>query len=328
MGSRAVAARREIEGEVRRLVADVALPALGEAGRGFDLTIPRLGRSSLVFLVDVEGGRPFVVRVGRGRRGRRDLARRVRAARYWTRHGLPTPAVLHADLSWATRRRTGFSLLCEARIDGGNAVDLARGEGAGEAGFAAVGRAFARVHAVERRWHHGSFHQPRVGPFGYRLVKRHGEWTRALHRLGLVPEALGREHRAWLEGFPRLHDGGPFQLIHRRCTESDVMVDRDGEAWILEPQRCGFGSFLTDLVRIEARIGGGDEARVAALHRGYFEAAGPARRECYDALVPVFRADLHLSNALRWGRKLHEGDAAAGPAFAAELERYRKITGV
>jgi len=325
--SDALQARHEIEGEVRAAVERVVLPALGEPGRRAELTIPKLGRSSLVFLVDVDGGRSFVVRVARGRRARRGLRRHVRAGALWARHGLPTPAILHADLSRAARRATGFSLLCEQRIRGRNAVELGPGE-AGRAGFAAVGRAFARVHAVERRWHHGSFHQPRVGPFGYRLVKRHGEWTRALHRLGVVPRELGAAHREWLGGFPLLHAGGPFQLHHRRCTESDVMIDDAGEAWILEPQRCGFGHFLTDLVRIEERICRGDEARVRALHGGYFGAAPAGRREVYDALVPVFRADLHLSNALRWARKLGRGDAEAEAGFARELERFRKITGV
>jgi hypothetical protein len=238
--------------------------------------------------------------------------------------------VLASDVSRRGHRRTGFHWLCEQRIDGNNVVELAPGA-AGFApvgrAFAAVGRAFARVHAVERRWHHGSFHQPRVGPFGYRLVKRHGEWTRALHRLGVAPEGLTRSHRAWLDGFPALRAGGPFQLIHRRCTESDVLLDRAGEAWILEPQRCGFGSFLTDLVRIEERIGRGDEARIEALHRGYFGAVGAERRQAYDALAPVFRADLYLSNALRWARKAGQAEPGAEAALARELDRFRKITG-
>jgi len=302
----------------------VVLPALGEAGRRFELTIPTLGKSSLVFLVDVPDGRDFVVRVARGRRGRRDLERRIRAGKFWSRHGLPTPAVLHADLSRRTRRDAGFFLFCEQRIHGRNAVDL----GPGEDGFAAVGRAFAKVHAVERRWHHGSFYQPRVGPYGYRLVKRHGEWTRELFDMGLTPRDISKPHRDWLAGFPGIHAGGPFQLIHRRCTESDVMIDEGGEAWVLEPQRCGFGSFLTDLIRIEERIGGGDEARVRGLHQGYFGSVGRERRDVYDALAPVFRADLHLSNALRWARKMRKGADDAEGEFVRELDLYRKITGV
>jgi len=324
MGRGAVEARREIEGEVRDAVERVVLPALGAAGRPFELTIPSLGRSSLVFLVGVPRGPGFVVRVARGRRGRRGLRRRIRAGRFWARHGLPTPAVVHAELSRSARRQTGFFLICEARIRGSNAVDL----GPDDEGFAAVGRAFASIHAVERRWHHGSLHQPRVGPFGYRLVKRHGEWTRALADLGLAPRRLTRDHRAWLGGFPGLHAGGPFQLIHRRCTESDVMVDDAGEAWVLEPQRSGFGSFLTDLVRIEERIGGRDPERIARLHAGYFSATGSERREAYEALAPVFRADLHLSNALRWARKRAEGVELAEAGYVREFDRFRKITGV
>ncbi|MBW2448284.1 MAG: phosphotransferase [Deltaproteobacteria bacterium] len=303
MGTEAVQARREIEGEVRAVVERVALRALGQAGRPFELTIPTLGKSSLVFLVDVPEGHDFVVRVARGSKGRRDLSRRVRAGKFWARHGLPTPKVLHADLSPATRRDTGFFLLCEQRIHGGNAVDVA----AGESGFAAVGRAFAQIHAVERRWHHGSFYQPRIGPYGYRQVKRHAEWTRELFDMGLTPRDLTKPHREWMATFPGVHAGGPFQLIHRRCTESDVMIDEGGEAWVLEPQRCGFGSFMTDLIRIEERIGGGDESRLKGLHTGYFGAVAPARRDVYDALAPVFRADLHLANALRWARKMHKG---------------------
>jgi len=323
----ALQARHEIEGEVRDTLERVILPALGAAGRPVELTIPKLGRSSLVFLVDVEGARSFVVRVARGRQARRGLRRQRHAGALWARHALPTPAILHADLSRSVRRATGFAFLCEQRIHGRNAVDLDAGA-AGAAGFAAVGRAFARVHAVERRWHHGSFYQPRVGPFGYRLVKRHGEWTRALQREGLVARELGARHRRWLGGFPRLHEGGPFQLHHRRCTESDVMVDDAGEAWILEPQRCGFGHFLTDLVRIEERVCRADDARIRALHDGYFAAAPAGRRELYDTLAPVFRADLHLSNALRWGRKMRAGEARAEAVFVRELECFRRVTGV
>jgi len=324
MGTGAVQARREIEAPVRELVRATVLPALGLAGRAFELAIPPLGRSSLVFLVEVEGAPGFVVRVAQAARGRRDLRRRLRSGRFWSERGLPTPRVLHADLARATRRRAGFWLLCEARIRGHNLV----GPAARVADFAAAGRAFARIHAVERRWHHGSFYQPRVGYFGYRLVKRHGEWTRALAGLGLVEAGATRAHRDWLGRFPTLHRGGPFQLIHRRCTESDVMVDEAGEAWVLEPQRCGFGSFLTDLVRIEERVCAEDPGRVAAFHAGYFGAVAAERRAQYDALAPVFRADLHLSNALRWARKLAEGQAEAEPEFMRELDRFRKITGV
>jgi hypothetical protein len=96
---------------------------------------------------------------------------------------------------------------------------------------------------------------------------------------------------------------------------------------VLEPQRCGFGSFLTDLVRIEERICADDPERVAALHAGYFGAVAAERRGRYDALAPVFRADLHLSNALRWARKLHEGRKDAEPEFKREFDRFRKITG-
>lgn len=324
MGTEAFEARRKIEQEVRSALEEVALPALGQAGREFELIIPKLGRSSLVYLVEVHDGRSFVVRVAQNSRTRQSLARHVRAGKLWARHDLPTPALLHADLSRATRRATGLSLLCETLVRGRNVVDLAPGED----GFAAVGRAFARVHAVERRWHHGSLHQPRVGPFGYRMVKRHGEWMRELHRMGFAPSELAPAHRAWLGGFPALHAGGPFQLLHRRCTESDVMLDDSGEAWILEPQRCGFGSFLTDLVRIEERIGRGEESHVRALHEGYFGAVAGRRRETYDALVPVFRADLHLSNALRWARKVRKGDPKAEAEFVREFDRYRKTAGV
>lgn len=317
------ATREALLDPVRAGVERAVLPALGLAGRRVRLEVPAFGRSSLVYLASVQGEVGFAVRVGRDRRGRRDLARRLRTSAFWARHDLPTPRVLHADLSRQTRRATGFYFLCEQRIDGGNAVSLA----SGDEGFAAVGRAFARIHGVERRFHHGSFHQPRVGPFGYRLVKRHGEWTRALARLGAVDAAFGARHRRWLEGFPELHRGGPFQLHHRRCTESDVLVDSHGAAWVLEPHRCGFGSFLTDLVRIEARICRGDPESVRVFHRGYFGAAPPERRERHAALAPVFHADLCLSNALRWARKQAAGSDAAASELARELDRLRKITG-
>jgi hypothetical protein len=106
------------------------------------------------------------------------------------------------------------------------------------------------------------------------------------------------------------------------------MVDEAGLAWVLEPQRCGFGSFLTDLVRIEERVCAEDPARVAAFHAGYFGAVAAGRRSEYDALAPVFRADLHLSNALRWARKLGQGEPGAEPEFKREFDRFRKFTGV
>ena len=323
MASPVLETRQALLEPVRTGVERVVLPALGQAGRAFELEVPALGRSSLVFLGRLEGGEGFVVRVGRDGRGRKDLRRRRKTAGFWTRHGLPTPRVLHADLTRRTLEETGFYFLCEARVEGGNAVDGAPGS----AGFAAVGRAFARVHGVERRFHHGSFHQPRVGPFGYRLIKRHGEWTRALAKLGAIGADLGPRHREWLRGFPALRRGGPFQLHHRRCTESDVMVDSTGEAWVLEPHRCGFGSFLTDLVRIEERICRGEPESIAVFHAAYFDAA-PGRRPDYDALADVFRADLYLANALRWARKAAKGEGGAEAELSRELERFRKVTGV
>lgn len=322
MTSPALAAREAVLDDVREGIERRVLPALGLGGRAFGLEVPSLGRSSLVFLAEVEGDPGFAIRVARGRAGHKDLQRRLKTAAFWTEHGLPTPAVRHADLRRATGRELGFYFLCETRVDGVNAIELE------PAGFEAVGRAFAKVHSVERRWHHGSFHQPRVGPFGYRLIKRHGEWTRALRRRGVVEREFTARHRAWLRGFSVLRRGGPFQLHHRRCTESDVMVDSRGEAWVLEPQRCGFGSFMTDLVRIEERICQRDGERIEALHRGYFAAAPERRREDYDALLPVFEADLYLANALRCARKRARGDAEAEARLTHELERLRKLTGV
>jgi len=314
------AARRGLEGRVREVVDRAVLPALGQDGRPFRLRIPRYGRSSLLYLVDVEAGRPFVVRVATTSKGRQALARQRRTVHFWVGRRLATPPVLGADLS----RGGALSWLCEGRVEGCNVVELP----AGHPGHAAMGRAFARVHGVTRRWHHGSFFEPRVGPYRYRLVKRHGEWTRALARLGAVEAGFGRAHRGWLAGFDAaLRRRRRFVFIHRRCTESDVMLDRAGAAWILEPYRCGFGSFLTDLVRIEARICRGEADRVGPFLEGYFSEA-PARRAEYDALAPLFRADLALASVLRHARRWRAGEAGAEAALRQELERLREITGV
>ncbi|NNL64816.1 MAG: hypothetical protein HKP30_01105, partial [Myxococcales bacterium] len=195
----------------------------------------------------------------------------------------------------------------------------------GAEGFAAVGRAFARVHGVERRFHHGSFQQPRFGRFARRLVVRHREWAQELAREPEAPDDLPARHQRFLDRFPLRRCGGPFQLLHRRCTESDVMVDVRGKGWVLEPQRCGFGCYLTDLVRIEQRICGGDVDSIGSLHKGYFDAVAAARRDHYDALAPVFRADLHLASAVRWARKRRKDHPDAEAAFAREHARYRRI---
>lgn len=321
MENPALALREEIVGEVEKGLIEAVLPALGLAGRSLRLRIPAFGLSSLVFLAEVEGDPGFAVRVGRGAADRKQLHRRVVTERYWRARALPTPRVLHVDLSERVRAATGFYFLCEERVDGGNAVALP----SGSEGFSAVGRAFAKVHGVERRFHHGSFQQPRLGRFARRLAARHQGWAQALTREEEVAPDLAERHQRFLDGFPLRRCRGPFQLLHRRCTESDVMVDARGKGWVLEPQRCGFGSYLTDLVRIEYRICGGDSDSIASLHRGYFDAVAPARRDHYDALAPVFRADLHLANAYRWARKRRQGHPDAEAEFAREFAHYERI---
>lgn len=321
MESPALALRKEIVGEVEKGLVEAVLPALGLSGRALRLHIPAFGLSSLVFLAEVEGDAGFAVRVGRGPADRKQLGQRVVTERFWRERALPTPRVLHVDLREPTRAATGFYFLCEERVDGSNAVSL----DSGSEGFAAVGRAFAKIHGVERRFHHGSFQQPRFGRFARRLAVRHQGWARALTREEEVAPDLAERHQRFLDGFPLRRCAGPFQLLHRRCTESDVMVDVRGKGWVLEPQRCGFGCYLTDLVRIERRICGGDADSIASLHKGYFDAVAPARRDHYDALAPVFRADLHLANAYRWARKRRQGHPDGQAEFAREFARYEQI---
>ena len=95
------------------------------------------------------------------------------------------------------------------------------------------------------------------------------------------------------------------------------MCDVEGNAWILEPYRAGFGLFATDLVRVELRICRNDPEKVGRFHQAYF-AAVP--RECfriYERIAPAFRAELHLAHACR--------DASSR---TTELESLQRIANV
>ncbi len=140
-------ARKRVLGLACEAVANCVLPALGAADSAFELTLPRYGLSSLIFLVDVSNGPSFALRVEPRWKRYLDFRRRRRATQFWNRHALPTPRILYHDLSVRTRLQTGLFLLAEEKIDGGNVVDFDAASGA----YEAMGRALAQVHSFTRR---------------------------------------------------------------------------------------------------------------------------------------------------------------------------------
>jgi len=318
-------ARKRVEALAREAVATHVLPHLGARGRDFEVTIPLYGRSSLVYLVDVAGGASFALRVEPSWQRYLAFRQRRRATLFWTRRGLPTPRLLYEDLSPLTRLKTGLFLLAEERVEGGNVVDQGPESGA----FEALGRALARVHALTRSWHHGALFRPKLGGYAHHFRRRNRERSRELEHAGVLTNTRRQKLDRWFESFePALRSLKVYSLIHRRCTESDVMFGVSGEASILEPYRSGFGVFATDLVRAEQRICRGDPDRIARLHEAYFAAAPAVFTTIYEQLAPAFRAELHLGHARRWAGKNAGLAAETEKKCSAELESLQRISGV
>ena len=96
---------------VRDAVAERVLPALGLARRGFEIRIPDSGVSSLIYIVDVEGGGGFALRVGRNAKKYFDLRKRPGVIAFWTSRGLPTPRIVFRDSVRKRRYVAGFDLI-------------------------------------------------------------------------------------------------------------------------------------------------------------------------------------------------------------------------
>ncbi len=288
--------RERVEGLARKAIATHVLPALGAEGRDFELALPAYGKSSLVYLVDVDGGSSFVLRVEPSWRRYPAFRRRRNATLFWTRHELPTPRLLYQGLSPATRLKTGLFLLAEQKIEGINLVDQAQHRG----GYSALGRTLARVHGVRRSWHYGALFRPELGSYAAHFQRRNQARLRQLEREGaLTSEAQGKLAR-WFEQFdPARRPRKTLNLIHHRCSESDVMVDVEGKAWMLGPYGAGFGLFETDLVRAEVYICRDDPEKVGRLQQAYFGSFHPECFRLHERVAPAFRAEMHLAHACR-----------------------------
>ena len=181
-----------------------------------------------------------------------------------------------------------------------------------------MGRALARVHGVRRSWHHGALFRPKLGSYAAHFRRRNQARLRQLEREGALTGEMREKLCRWFERFDSdLRSVRSFNLIHRRCTESDVMCDVAGDAWILEPYRSGFGLFATDLVRAELRICHNDPEKVGRFHQAYFAAVPPEYFRSYERIAPAFRAELHLAHACRGSSQR-----------STELESLQRITDV
>ncbi len=117
-------------------------------------------------------------------------------------------------------------------------------------------------------------------------------------------------------------------MIHRRCTESDLLFDTSGQGWVLEPYRAGFGVFVVDLVRVELRVCREEKEKIENFHQAYFAAAPAEFGPLYERLAPAFRAELHLAHAVRWAQDQTRGAVTASRALESELERLRRASGL
>ncbi len=286
--------RERVEALARKAIATHVLPALGAGGRDFELAIPAYGKSSLVYLVDVDGGSSFVLRVEPSWKRYAAFRRRRNATLFWMRHELPTPRLLYQGLSPATRLKTGLFLLAEQKIEGINLLDQAQHRG----GYSALGRTLARVHTVRRSWHHGALSRPELGSYAAHFQRRNQARLQQLEREGALSSEAREKLERWCEQFePALRSVKSFNLVHRHCSESDVMVDVEGKAWILGPYGAGFGVFETDLVRAEVYICRDDPEKVGRLHQAYFGTVRPEYFRLHERIAPAFRAELHLAHA-------------------------------
>jgi len=279
--------RRFAEGPLRR--------RLGWGEGPIEVSVPGEGKRSLLFSLDPPGGRASILRLFEAAEPYRRYWRTLALAKA---EGAPTPRLIdHGGGLWA-RWRLGGRYVLESRLPGrrpdavGPTPELR----------AAVGRALARLHAIERD-HWGPVDRP-AGPGFAETLQR--QLDRRMRDLRTFPEAVEPAAVDRMESWFRKELGAlapirRFQLCHLHLGKDDILYDSraDAAAFI----DCGGAAFhraARDLAHFQPYEKGwiGDGTGLREFLSAYVAESPPERAQELQREGPLFEAWL-LLNRLR-----------------------------
>ncbi|HET9482069.1 MAG TPA: hypothetical protein VFP98_09965, partial [Candidatus Polarisedimenticolia bacterium] len=296
------------------------LPALGLAGRAFRIEPPReAGTRTTLFVLHVEGAAPLLLRLFR-RRLR--ALRNAEALRHLESLGLPAPRLVHEDVSRASRLigrdRSRPYLTVESWIDGLPHAALTEPAQIRE-GALAVAALLARFHEATRaRW--GRPAERRLRSFASHTFAAVRTMVADLGRRSwLAPdEAAGSMQRftAWSD---RVRALDRFNLVHNDANRRNMIVTRAGSGGPpaivpVDLHRLAYQPFPEELVNALYHFCRKDPDLAVRFERAYFERAGRAARDQFDATRGFFEPLNYLKKMYHRAPGLP--NPAPGAAFA------------
>lgn len=314
---RSMIARREATREkLPPYIERRVLPALGQRGAEYRLQIPNDGTRSIVLFLETARAR-YVIKCYD------DFLRAARTAatmRHMERRGAPTPKLLLADLGLWTRVRLGSAVLVEEAISGQNLYEVTPTPER----LQAAARTLARMHAITRDTYGGLF--PGGGRRGnYFDVIQARLRRRAKHLAGQTPEfAPIAELVGWLGEQRSVGVMQPsYSLCHLRVTDTNVLFDGDGVAWLIDVVTARYGLMAIDMERALHRWCEDDPALSEAFLGAYFSSQDLVTRERWEQHRPYFHAAFHLTQAYRAGKTLARV-VRAGKGASRRAQRGRR----
>ncbi|MFH0943954.1 MAG: aminoglycoside phosphotransferase family protein [Planctomycetota bacterium] len=299
------------------------LPALGLENSTFTLGIPPEGTRSVVLMLEA-GSRRFVVKCFSSFLR---AAQTVLATRHLTARGAPVPNLCHYDLSPLTRMKVGFLIVVEEAIDGKNLYELERSD----AHLRTAARALARLHMITREtW--GSL-LPGLGKSTDHFEFMQSRLERRLDDLRMHSPEYGEvvsrsPFRAWFESQHTRSSAAlldRYSLCHLRITDTNILLTRDGRAFLIDLVTARYGHHAVDLERALYRWCEHVAGKERVFLEEYFSHFTLFAREVWEQGRSYHKASFHLTQAYRAAKEIRKFSLMDGKHYKKIRRRRRNL---
>jgi len=306
---------------LRDYIATTVLPSMGIRRREFSVAPPAAGGTrSALFLIRAEKMPPLLLRAFERRS---QAVRNAEALRHLDALRLPAPRLVYYDLTFHRRMIPGQAgglpfITIETWIDGTRHADLHDPAISGPAALE-VARLLARFHAVtRRRW--GRASGGRFRSFASYTLLAVRRMAAGLGERGWLDDGTNRRTLdAFASWHARIGSITPHNLVHNDANRHNFIVSATGEVTPVDLHRLSYEPFPEELVNALYHFCRKDAELDNRFRESYFETAGPAARELFEATRGFFEP-------LNYLKKMYRRATASDPLpDDAKMARWREL---